>query len=323
MAKLSRPRKGSLQFYPRKRAAKFVHSVNWKPISSNSQDSLLGFITYKVGMATAIVKDLTDKSPTAKKKIVLPVTILEAPAVKIFSVRFYKFNKPIKDIIVSNDKELKRKLKLSKSPHDLSKIPQNYDDIKILIYSLPKQTSVKKTPDFIEIAISGKDKEQKLNFIKSQINKEIPVFEFLKSIDKESNLLDVRGVTKGKGFSGPVKRFGVNLRHHKSEKGVRKVGSLGPWHPARVTFRTPIAGQLGLFSRISYNHKLINSSLISEKDINPIHGFKNYGKIRTSYIILKGSVPGPAKRAVILTPSFRATKYHSKKKLEFLELITK
>tara|TARA_Y100000310_G_scaffold332610_1_gene408531 strand:- start:513 stop:1244 length:732 start_codon:yes stop_codon:yes gene_type:complete len=242
---------------------------------------------------------------------------------KIFSVRFYKHSKPIKDFIVSNDKELKRKTNVSKTVSKLDKVPEDYDDIRIIAYSLPNQTSVKKTPDLIELAVSGDDKDAKLEFIKSHIGKELPLSDFLKSIDPEVNLLDVRGITKGKGFSGPVKRFGITLRFHKSEKGVRKVGSIAPWHPARVTFRTPMPGQLGMFSRISYNHKLINSSNISESDINPSHGFKNYGKIKTSYLLIKGSVPGPAKRAVVITPPIRPTKFRSKRRLEFVQLITK
>jgi large subunit ribosomal protein L3 len=326
MGKLSRPRRGSLQYYPRKRALKFTHKINFSPIKSSSDSAFLGFLTYKAGMATVLAKDKTDKSLTANKKVSVPVTILEAPAMKIFSVRFLKHNKPIKDIIVSNERELKRKTKVPKSLSDFGKsLPkeEDYEDIQVIAYSLAKQTSIKKTPDLIELALSGSDKKAKLEHIKSLIGKEISLSDFLKSLDSEKNLLDVRGVTKGKGFSGPVKRFGITLRNHKSEKGVRKVGSIAPWHPARVTFRTPIAGQLGLFSRISFNHKILTSGNISENDINPKHGFKKYGKIKTSYIIVKGSVPGPNKRAVIITPAQRATKYRSKRKLEFQELITK
>lgn len=326
MSKNSRPRRGSLQYYPRKRAAKFIHKVNWSPVSSQEKGPL-GFITYKVGMATAIVTDETDKSLTQKKRIAVPVTILEAPNMKVFSIRFYKHGKPIKDLIVSNDKELKKKLKTPKSPissADLEKkIPEGYDDVHLIAYSLPKTTSVKKTPDLVELSISSPTPQEKLEVAKSFIGKEIPVSDFVNMLDKESQLIDVRGVTKGKGFSGPVKRFGITLRFHKSEKGVRKVGSIAPWHPARVTFRTPMAGQLGLFSRILFNSKLIKTGTIAEENINPSNGFKNYGNVKTSYIVIKGSVPGPAKRAVIITPALRPTKFRSKRKLNFLELVTK
>ncbi len=319
MAKLSRPRSGSLQFYPRKRASKLLPSVNWDPIYSQvKEQGILGFIVYKVGMATAVVKDNTDKSMTKNKKIVIPITILEAPNMKIFSVRFYKNNLPIKDIVVSNDKELKRKIKLPKKHHTLEKTPEDYDDIRVIVYSMPKQTDIKKTPDLIELAVKADSKEAKLNLIKSLVAKEITQSDFLKH-----DLLDLRALTKGKGLQGPVKRFGITLKFHKSEKGVRRPGSLGPWHPPRVTFRVPMAGQLGFFSRVHYNNKFISSGNIKEKDINPSSGFKHYGKIKGNYLIIKGSVQGPPKRQVLITPSFRPTKTQLKKKYEFTELITK
>ncbi|MEK6800530.1 MAG: 50S ribosomal protein L3, partial [Nanoarchaeota archaeon] len=260
-----RPRFGSLQFYPRKRAAKFLPRVNWAPLSDNSE-SLSGFIAYKAGMATAVIKDSTDKVQSAGKIISIPVTVLEIPHMKIFSVRFYKHGQVIDETVVSNDKDLKKVLKVSKATHKLDKVPEGYDDIRVLVYSLVKTTSIKKTPDLAEIAINSQDK---LEFVKNHIDKELSF-----SLFPKSSLVDIRGLTKGKGLQGPIKRFGLGLKGHKSEKGVRRPGSLGPWHPARVTFRTPMAGQMGLFTRISYNLKLISSGNVSEKDINPKSGFQ-------------------------------------------------
>ena len=84
-----RPRKGSLQFWPRKRVNKFLPNVNWDAI--NSGKNLKGFICYKAGMVSGYVKDNTEHSMTKDKKIIIPLTILECPPLKIFSVlkRFY------------------------------------------------------------------------------------------------------------------------------------------------------------------------------------------------------------------------------------------
>src|SRR3989304_5113882 len=91
MSTIRRPRKGSLQFWPRKRARKFLPRVNWSSINSkNIKGRLKGFICYKAGMASAYVKDDTPNSMTKGKHIILPVTILECPPMRIFSVRFYK-----------------------------------------------------------------------------------------------------------------------------------------------------------------------------------------------------------------------------------------
>lgn len=315
MSKQKKPRAGSLQFWPRKRARKFLPSVNWKAISSDSDSvSLLGFIGYKVGMSSCLVKDSTPDSLTKDRKVVLPVSILEVPPVKIFSVRFYKDNKVKVEILSENlDKELKRKLKLPKKKGGKIEDVKDYDDVKLIIYSLVKQTGIKKTPDLSEIALSG-SAEDKIKFIKDNLNKEISASDILKN-----GLVDIRGLTKGKGLQGPVKRFGIKLKSHKSEKGRRRPGSLGPWHPARVSFRAPMAGQLGMFSRINYNSKVIKFGKADE-NINPEEGWKNYGKIKTEYIIVEGSIPGPAKRQLLLTLPLRPTKKQLKKNYEFEEL---
>jgi large subunit ribosomal protein L3 len=313
-----RPRFGSLQFWPRKRARKFLPRVNWDAVKNhsdkNKKEGLLGFVGYKVGMSTALVKDDTDKSMTKGKKIAIPVTILEVPNMKIFSIRFYKGGKVLKDLIVSNDKELKKKVKIPKNvKKELEKI-EGVDDLRVIIYSIPKQIGIKKKPDLIEIGIAG-NFEDKFNLVKNLVGKEISMQEVLKG-----SLFDVRALTKGKGYSGPVKRFGITLKAHKSEKGRRNPGSIGPWHPAHVTFRVPMAGQLGMFTRVHYNLNILDYGAISEKNINRNEGFKHYGKIRTNYIILRGSVQGPQKRQVLVTQAMRPTKKIMKNKFEFLEL---
>ncbi|MEM4259463.1 MAG: 50S ribosomal protein L3 [Candidatus Pacearchaeota archaeon] len=314
MAAGTKPRHGSLQFWPRKRAEKQIPSVNWDIVKGDGKtDSILGIIGYKVGMGTALVKDLTDKSMTQGKKIYIPVTILEVPNMKIYAIRFYKNNRVLKDVVVSNDKELKKKILAPKQPQNIDeKMPKDFDDIRVIVYSIPSQTSIKKTPDMIELAIESKDK---LAFVKSLIGKEISLKDFLKY-----SLLDLRGLTKGKGLVGPVKRMGIGLKSHKTEKGVRRPGSLGPWHPAHTSFRVAMAGQLGMFSRIIYNNSVISSGTIAEKNINPKGGFNNYGNIKSSYLILKGSVQGSSKRQILLTPSFRPTKKMAKKKYELIDL---
>lgn len=313
----SRPRFGSLQFYPRKRAVKRLPSVNWSPVNEKAKidsEGILGFIGYKVCMASAIVKDDTDKSMTKGKRVSVPVTILEVPNMKIFSVRFYKDGKVLKDVIVSNDKELKKRVKVPKDvkkSEDLDKI-QGFDDIRVLVYSVVKQTGIKKSPDIIELGIKG---AHKLDIVKNLIGKEIALGDV-----SYGGLVDVRGLTKGKGLQGPVRRFGITLKASKSEKGVRRPGSIGPWHPAHVTFRVPMAGQLGMFSRVHYNLSVIDSGNVKEKDINKKGGFTHYGLIKGNYIILKGSVQGPQKRQILVTPAIRPNKKQTKKKYELLEL---
>ncbi len=305
------PRKGSLQYWPRKRADKFLPSVNWNAIDSGK--NLKGFICYKVGMVSAFVKDETPNSMTKGKKIVVPATILECPSMKIFSVRFYKNGKVAKEIIGSNlDKELKKKVKLPKAKERSLEGVKEYEEVRILIYSQPKKTEIKKTPDLSEIGLAG-TVDEKINFIKENLGKEISVLDFF----EKGQLIDLRGLTKGKGLLGPVKRFGITLKASKSEKGRRRPGSLGPWHPARVTFRAPQAGQLGMFTRVIYNNKILDMGKAEDKFKN----IKNYGNIKNDYLLVSGSVQGPAKRQLLITAPLRETKMQKKKQYELLGVL--
>ncbi|HKZ34214.1 MAG TPA: 50S ribosomal protein L3 [Candidatus Nanoarchaeia archaeon] len=316
MSTIRRPRKGSLQFWPRKRAGKFLPRVNWSSISSKKR--LKGFICYKAGMASAYVKDDTPNSMTKGKNIIVPVTILECPPMKIFSVRFYKNNLVKTEVLAENpDKELKGKVKIpGKKTFSIEGV-KDYDDLSIVCYSQAKKTGLKKTPDLSEIGLSG-SLEEKLNFVKENLGKEINVFD----IFERKNLVDIRGLTKGKGFSGPVKRFGIALKQHKSEKGRRRPGSLGPWHPARVTFRTPMAGQLGMFTRVIYNNSIIDLGNSQEKGKaeGKLKNIENYGNINTDYLIVRGSVQGPSKRQLLVTAPLRETKKQAKRAYELIEL---
>lgn len=313
MATIHKPKSGSLQYWPRKKAERIVPNVNWNPIKTNSVN-ILGFIGYKVGMTSVFVKDETPDSMTKGKRIILPATIVECPGMKIFSVRFYKNRKVIGEVVVSNDKELKRVLKVPKQIKKIEDFKGEFEDVRIIAYSDVKKMGLKKAPDMIEIAING-SKEEKINFLKEKIGKTFFVSEVF-----SEGLIDSRGVTTGRGFRGPVKRFGISLKAHKSEKGVRRPGSLGPWHPARVTFVTVLAGQLGFFTRVTFNNLILKSGKISELDINKKGGFNHYGNVRTEYLIIKGSLQGPKKRPLLLTSPLRATKKQLKQKYEFIEL---
>ena len=307
------PRHGSLQVWPRKRASKILPSVNWGAIKDSFSKKLKGFIGYKAGMASAYVKDETPDSMTKGKKIIVPVTIIECPQQKIFSVRFYKNGRVMKEILAENlDKELKRKLKLPKAgSKKIDEIEKNYDDIRVIIYSLVKKTNIKKTPDLSEVAITG-SLEDKIEFVKENIGKEIPIT----NVFEKNQLVDFRGLTKGKGLQGPVKRFHITLKSHKSEKGRRNPGNLGPWHPARVAYTAAQAGQLGMFTRVICNNKLIELGKAEDK----FKGIKNFGDIKTDYMIVAGSVQGPAKRQLLITSPLRITRKQLKKNFELLEM---
>jgi len=323
MPKRGHMRHGSLQFYPRKRTRKILPKVKWNSLYNRRSDvGLLGFIGYKVGMKSAFVKDDGQNSLTKGQRIVIPVTIIEFPTMKILSVRFYKNNRPIGEVLNNNiDKEMKKKIKV---PKEFKKKIEDFkedkfDDVKVIVYSQVKKTGIKKKPDIVEIGLSGK-LDEKINFVKENLAKEISVKDFMNEEFLKQGIVDVKGVTIGKGFQGSTKRFGLKLKFHKSEKGLRGPGSGGPWHPARVDFTQPMAGQLGYFVRTIYSNKIVELGNINEKDINPKQGFKKYGVIKNDYALIYGSIQGPSKRQLLITIGSRPSKNQIKKNYEFLEL---
>ncbi len=79
-----------------------------------------------------------------------------------------------------------------------------------------------------------------------------------------------------------------------------------------------MAGQLGMFTRAIYNNKIVSLGKASD---NPIKNLKNYGDIKTDYVIVRGSIQGPAKRQLVMTAPLRTTKKQDKKNFELVRLM--
>lgn len=289
-----------MQFWPRKRAKRIYPRIrSWPEIGGTK---LLGFAGYKTGMIQINIRDNTS-SITKGQIISVPATVIECPPLKPLSLRFYQQTdsglKVAAEIptMQSLEKELSRKVRLPKK-HNGKIIPDKFDRATLQVYTQPKLTSIKKKPEIFEIEVSNPTQD----FIKDVFNKEIKI----KDIFREGQFIDVEAVTKGKGFQGPVKRFGISLRKKKSEKTKRGPGSLGPWRQQQHTmYRIAHAGQMGFHTRTEYNKLLLK---ISSKpaEINPKSGFNKFGLIKTDYVLLKGSIPGSKKRLIRLREPIRS-----------------
>ena len=101
------------------------------------------------------------------------------------------------------------------------------------------------------------------------------------------------------------------IKSHKAEKTKRGVGNLGSWTPKRVQFTVPQPGKMGYHLRADYNKQILK---ISDKpeEINPKQGINKYGLVKNTYLLLKGSVPGPKKRALVLVGSIRPDRLMTK-----------
>ena len=296
MPQKRKPRAGSMQYWPRKRARRIYARVrSW---AKSKEAKLLGFAGYKVGMTHLIINDNRKASTTKGMSISCPATIIECPPLKPVSIRFYKNtqygSKLVSEVMADNfDKELKRKIILPKKKDAKKEIPNDYDYIRLVVHTSPGRTGLgKKMPEIFEAAIGG-NKEDQMKYAQEKLGKEINISE----VFKEGQQLDVHAVSKGKGVQGPVKRFGVSLRQHKSEKGVRRVGSLGGWKAqGHIMWRVAKAGKMGYHMRTERNKWLLKIGNVA--DITKKGGFENYGIVKNPYVLVKGSVIGPKKRLV-------------------------
>lgn len=299
MANIRSPRRASMQYWPRKRACRIYPRIRYWPNNKNSM--LQGFAGYKVGMTNIIVTDNRKNAKTKGEEINMPVTVVECPPLKIASVRFYKKThyglKLRNEVLVNNDKDLARKLTLPKKLEDNSLASvkhEDFDDVRVNAFTQPRLTGFgKKKPELFEIALSG-NKEEKLKYIRENIGKEIP----LSSVFKEGQQVDIHAVSKGHGIQGPVLRFRVGIRSHKSEKTKRGPGSLGAWcGQGHMMYRVAHAGQMGYHTRMDFNKWIVKISNKPE-EINPNGGFLRYGLVKSEYLLVKGSVIGPQKRLI-------------------------
>lgn len=306
MPKKKNPRRGSMQFWPRKRAADIVARVRAWPKSQDAKP--LGFAGYKVGMTHIIAKDTKPTSITKGEEVSVPVTIVECPPLKVMAVLLYtrdSYGLHCAGQITAEklDKELSRKIPLPKKKCEEPKVDvEKLADVRLLVHTQPKLTSLgKKKPEVFELGLGG-SVEDKLAKAKELLGKEIAISD----VFEEGQVVDCVSITKGKGYQGPVKRFGVKIRFHKSEKTKRGPGSLGPWS-GPTTYRVAHAGQMGYHQRRELNKQILKIGSDASQ-VTPKGGFLRYGPLKNTYLLVKGSLNGPSKRLVTFMVQDRGVK---------------
>jgi large subunit ribosomal protein L3 len=301
------PKRGSLAYSPRKRAKHILARIRHWPKVEADTPKLLGFVGYKAGMTHLFTVDDRKRSPNYGKEVIRPATVLETPPVLICAIRAYT-KKPY-DLRTLTEAwmkdppgELGRVLAIPESfntEENLRRIEENLEKvakIRVIAATQPKQASVpKKRPDVAEIEIGGGTTQQQFEYTKSLLGKAVSPEDVL----KEGQHVDVIAVSTGKGFQGPVKRWGVRILQRKARKTKRGIATLGPWKPAHIMHSIPRAGQMGFHQRTERNKRILKIGT-DGKEITPKGGFIRYGIIRGPYIILDGSVPGTEKRPIRL-----------------------
>jgi large subunit ribosomal protein L3 len=314
--KYSAPRRGSIAFRPRARAKSLEARIRTWTAEGSTKDSngLVGFAGFKVGQIQVMTIDDKEKTPNFGKPLMNHSTVISLPPLKIVGIRGYSedgYGKHALFDVYSKDsiKDLSTKFKTKYSEDGLQKAESNLgktQHVVAIVAVFPHKIGIsQKTPFVFEVPVSGKDIKTRFDYLKSKLGQEVRA----QDVFKTGQNIDVHGITRGKGVEGPVTRFGIKRKQHKSRKSVRAVGTLGPISPAVVMYTVPRQGQRGFHQRTEYNKRILlmsNSEKTDIADINPKGGFKHFGLVDGDYMIVRGTIPGVPKRLIKLRQPIRS-----------------
>jgi len=210
---------------------------------------------------------------------------------------------------------------------ELNRISRFCQVVRVLAHTQIRKCGLRqKKAHILEVQVNGGNVPAKVEFAKNLFEKQVPVT----GVFAQDEMIDVLAVTKGHGYTGVIKRWGVTRLPRKTHRGLRKVACIAAWHPARVATTVARAGQYGYFHRTEQNKKIYRIGKagdkascsteqdLTEKTITPMGGFPHYGVVDEDWIMLKGCVPGVKKRVITLRKSLIT--HTSRKALEAINL---
>ncbi|XP_059204698.1 large ribosomal subunit protein uL3-like [Centropristis striata] len=361
--KFHAPRHGHMGFLPHKRSKKHRGKVRtWPKDDPSKPVHLTAFPGYKAGM-THTLRDMHRTGlKQAKREVVEAVTIIETPPVIVMGVVGYIHTirglRPLKTIFAEHlSDECKRRFyknwhkskkkaftKYSKKwtdetgkkqlDKDFNQMKKYCSVIRVLVHTQMRLLPIlQKKAHVLEVQLNGGSISDKVDWAKERLEQAVPV----SSVFYQDEMIDVIGVTRGRGFKGVTSRWKTKKLPRKTHKGLRKVACIGAWHPARVSFTIARAGQKGYHHRTELNKKVYrvgqgvhiqdgkvirnNASTnydTSQKTITPMGGFPHYGEVNNDFLMLKGCVVGATKRVLTLRKSLLV--HTSRKSKETIEL---
>jgi len=225
---------------------------------------------------------------------------------------------------------------------DLKQIVKYCSVVRVIVHTQMKILRRRqKKAHIMEVQLNGGSVADKVKFAREHFEKEVPVTDVF-SMDE---CIDVIGVTKGHGFKGVTSRWHTKKLPRKTHKGLRKVACIGAWHPSRIQYTVPRAGQKGFHHRTEINkkiyrigegYKMKDGKLVknnakteydlADKSINPMGGFPHYGEVKQDYIMIKGACIGHKKRVLTLRKSLLThtkKRYIEKVSLKFIDTSSK
>jgi large subunit ribosomal protein L3e len=344
--KYEAPRHGSLGFLPRKRARRHRGRVRSFPKDDGSKKPhLTAFMGYKAG-CTHIMREVNKPgSKLHRKETVEMVTIIETPPMVVVGLvgylatprglrtlttvwaqhlsetvkrRFYKnwyrskkkaFDRYASRIAEESNKEVE---------NELNRMKKYCNVIRVLAHTQIRKVGLRqKKAHLMEIQVNGGTVAEKVDWGYALFERKVPV----DTVFTQNDMIDLIGVTKGKGFEGVITRWGTATLPRKTHRGLRKVACIGAWHPARVRYSVARAGQNGYHHRTEINKKIYRigqaavpeagkfnpnattATDLTQKAITPMGGFPHYGVVNEDFVMMKGAVVGPKKRVITLRKS--------------------
>merc|ERR1711962_1476852 len=346
--KFEAPRHGSLGFLPRKRSRRHRGKVKAFPKDDPSKPvHLTAFMGYKAGMTHIVRQVDRPGSKMNKKEVVEGVTIVETPPMVVVGVvgyietprgmrslkvvwaehlsdeckrRFYKnWYRSKKKAFTKSSKKWADDAGKAEIEKDFKTLKKYCKVIRVIVHTQMKLMNQRqKKAHIMEVQLNGGTISDKVDWAREHLEKQTRITE----VFAQDEMIDVIGVTKGKGFKGVTFRWGTKKLPRKTHNGLRKVACIGAWHPARVGYGVARAGQKGYHHRTEVNKKIYrvgegyhmkdgklvknNASTdydISDKSINPMGGFPHYGEVKQDFIMIKGCCIGPKKRTLTLRKS--------------------
>jgi len=358
-------------FYPKKRAARHRGKVKAFPKDDASKPvHLTAFLGYKAGMSHIVREANRPGSKVNKKDIVEAVTIIETPPMVAVGLvgyiktprglralktvwaqhlseeckrRFYKnWSKSKKKAFTKASLKWKDEQGKKEIEKDLAQIKKYCEVVRLITHTQQKLLRKRqKKAHIMEVQLNGGSVADKVDYAYGMFEKTIPIMD----VFAKNEMIDLVGVTKGKGFKGVTSRWHTKKLPRKTHKGLRKVACIGAWHPSRIQYTVARAGQKGYHHRTEINKKiyeikpgyhkkdgvLIKNNASTEYDttdkcINPMGGFPHYGMVKQDFVMIKGCCIGPKKRVLTLRKSLLV---HTKRaalediKLKFIDTSSK
>jgi len=342
--KFERPRHGSLAFSPRKRTKHHFGRIRSFPKDdATKKPHFTAFMTYKAGMTHIVRESDRPGSKIHKKEVCEPVTILEAPPMMCVGLvgyvetprgmraltsvwaghlseeckrRFYRtWYKSKQKAFTKYQKRWEEKAKDGTPMEaEIDRIKKYCQVVRAICHTQITKVKIgQKKAHIKEIQVNGGSTADKVDFIKGLFEQEVKIAD----VFSQDEMIDCLGVTKGKGVQGVVTRWGCTRLVRKSHRGLRKVACIGTWHPARVQWQVPRAGQMGYHHRTEINKKIYRigknskedpksattENDLTEKGITPMGGFSHFGEVNEDWIMLKGTTMGKRKKIITLRKS--------------------